>query len=160
MRRPTWLILLSCWALFPSCNSGGATGDDDDGATDADTDADADADTDADSDADADADADTDTSSGIGDPACAVEYGGICTDLVAGCAACPEGSLVYPTSGDCPADEWCCWPWTEPENDCENAGGVCAPFYQDAECPAGWEPVYTSCESAGAMCCMPGDGCA
>ena len=172
MRGLTWLVAIACLALVSSCHDGGSTGDDDgssdsDSDTDTDTDVDSDSDsdgdtdtdTDADSDGDTDGDTDSDSDTGIGDPLCAVELGGACTPLVAGCAACGEGALVNDVIADCESDEWCCVPYSEPGNDCENIGGVCAPAGEESNCPTGWGPVWTSCGGDSTMCCMPSDAC-
>jgi hypothetical protein len=167
MRGLTWVLLVSSLILGTSCNSSGSTGGDDDGSsdsdsdgdTDADSDSDTDADSDSDSDSDSDTDADTDTDSGPGDPLCAVELGGACTSLVAGCAACGEGALVNDTLADCDTDEWCCVPYSSPTNECEEAGGVCVPLTEEPECPTGWGLVNMPCGGDGGACCMPGDGC-
>ncbi|MFO8070926.1 MAG: hypothetical protein R6V85_03530 [Polyangia bacterium] len=139
-----------------SCHHVGSTGDDL-GSSDSD----ADTDTDADSDSDSDSDSDTESDPGPSDPECAVVLGGACTELVAGCAACPDGSLVGDTIADCEQDQWCCVPYSQPGNDCENQGGVCVPGGADNEheCPTGWGAVYTSCAPDGGVCCMPTDGC-
>jgi hypothetical protein len=87
-------------------------------------------------------------------------YGGECTGLVAGCAACPDGDAPYQDPADCGNYEWCCVPAPAPSNDCEEGDGVCVPLTDESECPAGWGPVWTECSGDGTMCCMPGDLCA
>jgi hypothetical protein len=148
-------------ALVASCHHQSDPGAGD-GSVDGDADSDSDTDIDADADGDTDSDADTDVDpdGGPSDPLCAMELGGSCVGLVAGCAACAEGSSVADQLADCESDEWCCVPYSPPENDCETGGGVCVEASDDTStCPTGWTPVYTSCGSGGLMCCMPGDGC-
>lgn len=141
------------------CHKQGDPGDAD-GSADGDADGDADTDVDSDADGDSDSDSDADPDGGPSDPACAMEVGGECAELVAGCAACAGGWIVHTELADCAADEWCCAPYHPPENDCETGAGVCVPFSDDSStCPTGWGAVYTSCGGEGVMCCMPGDGC-
>jgi hypothetical protein len=137
-------------------DSDGDTDTDSDGDTD--TDSDGDADTDADGDADGDTDTDSDSDSDS-DSQCVEDLGGACGENLGGCAACAEGTLVNANSGGCSDGTWCCVPYEPPENDCETGGGVCIPLTPEAECPTGWETVWTSCGGDGASCCMPGPDC-
>ncbi|MCK9461040.1 MAG: hypothetical protein M0R80_15510 [Proteobacteria bacterium] len=144
-------------AVAPSCQkSENPSGSDTDSDTDSDSDIDSDTDTDTDSDTDADSDAD----SGPSDPACAMLYAGECAGLVAGCAACGDGSAPYEQLADCEADEWCCVPAQAPSNDCEQGGGICVPLTAESECPTGWESAETACGGVGVMCCISSDACA
>jgi hypothetical protein len=152
------LALIAAVAVA-ACHSEEETGGGD-GSADGDADGDADTDVDADADSDTDADTDADADGGPSDPACAMEVGGECAGLVAGCASCAGGWIVHTELADCDEDEWCCAPYQPPENDCETGGGVCVPYSEDGDsCPTGWAPVYTSCGGEGVMCCMPGDSC-
>jgi hypothetical protein len=136
------------------------TDTDSDTGTDADTDGDADGgadggDADGGSDTDADSDGDTDTAS-----ACETEMSGDCTDLLAGCAHCPDGAIVAGSNGDCGGDAWCCIPAYDPSNACHEAGGVCV-FNMPLLCPTGWVESPAACGGALSLsCCVPSSSCA
>ena len=116
---------------------------------------------DTDADTESESGSETESDPGPSDPACAVEHGGECTGLVAGCAACADGWAPFAELADCQPDEWCCVPAQEPEYECEQAGGVCVPLTEGSGgCPTGWNPVDVACAGMGAMCCMPAPTCA
>jgi hypothetical protein len=92
--------------------------------------------------------------------ACEEMHSGSCVGLVAGCANCPEGSVVHNSDGECPQGTWCCVPYFPPGNDCQTAGGVCA-HNMPLICPTGWLEEYAlDCGGAMALsCCLPSDAC-
>jgi hypothetical protein len=85
---------------------------------------------------------------------CTTLMGGFCSELVNGCATCPNGSAPAATRTDCPSQSWCCTPLPAVTDECWNNGGMCVSGLNSL-CPAGWKEVWTSCRNADSKCCMP-----
>jgi hypothetical protein len=85
---------------------------------------------------------------------CQTLLGGMCSELVNGCATCPSGSAPSSTRVDCPDQTWCCTPIPSATDECRRQGGVCMSGLESV-CPPGWLDVWTSCSDMNSKCCMP-----
>jgi hypothetical protein len=80
--------------------------------------------------------------------------GGLCTQLVNGCATCPSGSAPTASRLNCPSQWWCCSPLPSLTDECWRKGGMCIPGLESI-CPPGWTDDWTSCRLTTSKCCMP-----